>query len=241
MITAQDIREKTFEKATFGGYDMGEVDDFLEELAADLAASQKETGVLKGKMKVLVDKIEEYRSTEEAMQMALVSAQKVAKEIQDDAQAKADALVADAQGRADELLSAAQAKADGITGDLQAKRAAEEQRYDAAKTASASYIEKMLMVCQKQNDFLTALKDMEMPAGGAVVTPAPAEKKAFPQPVFDDAPQAEAEPEPEYVRDFENAALSDGTAAPQEPLPDEAAGIPEADDAVDEPTRMFRF
>ncbi|MBE6968857.1 MAG: DivIVA domain-containing protein, partial [Ruminococcaceae bacterium] len=25
MITAQDIREKTFEKATFGGYDMGEV------------------------------------------------------------------------------------------------------------------------------------------------------------------------------------------------------------------------
>jgi len=31
MITAQDIREKTFEKAVFGGYDMGTIDAFLEE------------------------------------------------------------------------------------------------------------------------------------------------------------------------------------------------------------------
>ena len=30
MISAQDIREKTFEKSTFGGYAMSEVDDFLD-------------------------------------------------------------------------------------------------------------------------------------------------------------------------------------------------------------------
>ena len=35
MITAQDIREKTFEKSRIGGYDMAAVDDFLEELADD--------------------------------------------------------------------------------------------------------------------------------------------------------------------------------------------------------------
>ena len=29
MITAQDIRERTFEKARFNGYDMADVDDFL--------------------------------------------------------------------------------------------------------------------------------------------------------------------------------------------------------------------
>ena len=40
MITAQDIREKTFEKSTFGGYAMNEVDDFLDELAGDLAAAE---------------------------------------------------------------------------------------------------------------------------------------------------------------------------------------------------------
>ena len=62
MITAQDIREKTFEKSRMNGYDMASVDDFLEELAEDIGASQKENAVLKSKMKVLVDKIEEYRA-----------------------------------------------------------------------------------------------------------------------------------------------------------------------------------
>ena len=75
MITAQDIREKTFEKSTFGGYAMGEVDDFLDALAGDVAAAQKENATLRGKMKVLVDKIEEYRESEDAMRLALVSAQ----------------------------------------------------------------------------------------------------------------------------------------------------------------------
>ena len=70
MITAQDIREKTFNKARLSGYDMSEVDDFLEEIAEDITAAQKENAVLKSKMKVLVDKIEEYRSNEEALNMA---------------------------------------------------------------------------------------------------------------------------------------------------------------------------
>ena len=78
MITAQDIREKTFEKSRMNGYDMASVDDFLEELAEDISASQKETAVLKSKMKVLVDKIEEYRANEEALNLAILSAQKLA-------------------------------------------------------------------------------------------------------------------------------------------------------------------
>ena len=57
MITAQDIREKTFEKSRMNGYDMSSVDDFLEELAEDVSSAQKENAVLKSKMKVLVDKI----------------------------------------------------------------------------------------------------------------------------------------------------------------------------------------
>ena len=31
MITAQDIREKGFEKSRIGGYDMAAVDEFLED------------------------------------------------------------------------------------------------------------------------------------------------------------------------------------------------------------------
>lgn len=99
MITAQDIREKTFEKAKFGGYDMASVDDFLEELADDITSSQKENAVLKSKMKVLVDKIEEYRANEEALNMAILSAQKLAVQIETDARQRASAMLAEATGR----------------------------------------------------------------------------------------------------------------------------------------------
>ena len=133
MITAQDIREKTFEKATFGGYDMGEVDDFLEELAADSAATQKELGVLNAKMKVLADKIREYQSTEEAMRMALVSAQTLAKNVEAEAQLKADAVLAEAQTQADAILAEARAKAEEICGDVIHKRETEENRLASAK------------------------------------------------------------------------------------------------------------
>ena len=64
MLTPQNFREKTFEKALFGGYDMAAVDDFLDEAANDYAAVAKENMVLKSKMKVLVEKIEEYSKLE---------------------------------------------------------------------------------------------------------------------------------------------------------------------------------
>ena len=74
MLTPQNIQEQEFNKAVFGGYDMGAVDDFLETVSADYTALYKENAVLKGKLKVLVDKVEEYRSTEDSMRMALLTA-----------------------------------------------------------------------------------------------------------------------------------------------------------------------
>ncbi len=134
MITAQDIREKCFEKARIGGYAMDEVDDFLDELANDAAASQKEIATLNAKMKYLADKIREYQGSEEAMNMALVSAQKLAKNIEEDARAKAEALVAaSAQKEADDILAAAKAESDRTIGAIEANRKAEELRYEGAR------------------------------------------------------------------------------------------------------------
>ena len=99
-MTPQDIREKIFEKAVFGGYDMGSVDDFMEEMASELEAAQRESATLKAKMKVLVDKIEEYRASEDAMRMTLLSAQKLSSQIEAEARARADKVVAEAQAAA---------------------------------------------------------------------------------------------------------------------------------------------
>ena len=188
MITAQDIREKCFEKARIGGYAMDEVDDFLDELANDAAASQKEIATLNAKMKYLADKIREYQGSEEAMNMALVSAQKLAKNIEEDARAKAEALVASAQKEADEIVAAAKAESDRTVGEIESKRKAEELRYQKARAAAAEYIQKVRMLLDREQTFLATLADADLT--GAVVTPAPAAKKAIAAP----AEEVEAAP-----------------------------------------------
>ena len=143
MITAQDIREKTFEKSRMNGYDMASVDDFLEELAEDIGASQKENAVLKSKMKVLVDKIEEYRANEEALNMAILSAQKLAVQIESEARQRAAAMIEDAER---------QVKAK--VGSIQEQTAAEERRLADAQTAAKIFLDKAKDLC---NEHLTRL------------------------------------------------------------------------------------
>lgn len=139
MITAQDIREKTFEKARIGGYDMASVDDFLEELADDITASQKENAVLKSKMKVLVDKIEEYRANEEALNMAVLSAQKLAVQIENEARTRAANMLADAEK---------QVKA--TVGSIEERAQAEEKRLENAKAATALFLDNIRKMCTTQ-------------------------------------------------------------------------------------------
>ena len=129
MITAQDIREKTFDVVRREGYDADLVDAFLDELANEVEAAQKENAVLKSKMKVLVDKIEEYRGSEEAAQRALMSAQKLAIQIESDARSRAANLVADAERQAESRI-----------GSISQSVKEEENRLNAAKAATSKFI-----------------------------------------------------------------------------------------------------
>ena len=65
MLTPQEVSNHAFAKAVMGGYNMAMVDEFLDELTDDYTSLYKENAALKAKMKVLVDKVEEYRSTED--------------------------------------------------------------------------------------------------------------------------------------------------------------------------------
>lgn len=168
MITVQDIKEKTFEKAVFGGYDMASVDTFLEEISADLALLLKENATLKGKMKVLVDKVEEYRSNEDAIRMAVISAQRLGNMIEAEAKDKAAAIVADAEKDALRVAQNARAEAD-----------LEKSRLEEAKKASAQFVENMELLCNRQLSFLKNVSAMDFmqerrAAAAAVPTAAPA-------------------------------------------------------------------
>ena len=96
MFTPQQIDQISFGKATFGGYDMQDVDEFLEPLTEDYVTLYKENALLKSKMRVLVGKLEEYRKNEASMKDAIVNAQKTC-----------DKMVRDAEVKAAQMLSSA--------------------------------------------------------------------------------------------------------------------------------------
>lgn len=150
-MTPQDIREKTFEKAVFGGYDMAAVDECLEEIYEDYSTLQKENATLKAKLKVLASKIEEYRESEDAMRMALLSAQKMGVQIESEAKTKSERMVAEAE-----------AKSAKLTRDAQLEVANEEARLVEAKRTSAQFLDNMRLLCQKQLDFLDHLGEMKI-------------------------------------------------------------------------------
>ena len=149
MITSQDIRAKGFEKAVFGGYDAASVDQYLENVARTMDDMAREISTLKSKMKILANKVEEYRSTEEAMRLALVSAQQLAAQIEADAKEKAQAIVDDATSQSLEILT-----------DLKKQIASEDAKLDAAKASYATFMAEAREMCQRQLRFLEELPVM---------------------------------------------------------------------------------
>ncbi len=215
MITPQDIREKAFEKAMFGGYDMAGIDEFLEELANEVAALQKENAVLKAKMKVLVEKMDEYRKSEEALNGAVMSAQRLGVMIESEAKEKAAAIIAEAEAEAFEITSAATEKV-----------AAEEKRLATAKAASAKFIEGMNAICAKQTAFLAKIGEADFVKSALASAP-----KAAPA-----APAAAPVEMHETVKSIEETVNKVADVPEQTIVPDIAAPQPAFDAA---PTRAF--
>lgn len=233
-MTPQDIREKTFEKAMFGGYDMAAVQNYQEEVATELANAQKEIAVLKGKMKVLVDKIEEYRASEDAMRLAILSAQKVGKQIEDDAQA-----------RADKILSEAKNTSDRILGGLQHETANEEAKLLNAKTSCAKFLEDVRNLCLTQLEYLDGVAGSK-----AASAPRAADRPTASTAPAEPAPAAPAEPVPAAQPEAPAAgqpvqaepvyAAETVSAAPVEAQPVEADDAA-ADSAADDATQLYHF
>ncbi len=132
MLTPQTIQDKKFERAVFGGYDMSQVDVFLDEVLADYTALYKENATLKAKMKVVVDKLEEYRSVDEEVRKTLYTAKMSAKDT-----------VSAAQAEADKILSQARSEAQQRFGDIEKETEDHEIRLERAKAATREYVAKI--------------------------------------------------------------------------------------------------
>jgi len=96
------IMDKTFTEA-MRGYKKEEVEEYLGDVARELAQLQKENADLEKKLQVCADKIREYREDEEALKDALLGAQKAGNAIIAECREKAEGIVREAEEKAEEL------------------------------------------------------------------------------------------------------------------------------------------
>ncbi len=152
MLTPQEISERTFIKAVFGGYDMAGVDEFFEVVVSDYAALYKENAVLKSKLKVLAKTVEEYRSVDDAMRRALLNAQKMGADQIDDAKRQSE-----------EIVLQARAEAEGHLERVKRETAAETARLERAKDETSRYISAAVRILTDGISLLETLP-AELPA-----------------------------------------------------------------------------
>ena len=152
MFTPQQIEQISFSRATFGGYDMQAVDEFLEPLTEDYITLYKENALLKSKMRVLVGKLEEYRANEASMKAAIIDAQKTC-----------DAMVKDAEAKCTQMLNEANVQAAENARNADVLIAAEEERVEKARRAAADEISKLEDELRGFLETLALIREGNMP------------------------------------------------------------------------------
>ena len=167
MLTPQEVSTHAFTKAMMGGYNMAMVDEFLDELTDDYTALYKENAALKAKMKVLVEKVEEYRATEDSMRATLLTAQRMA-----------DSIVREAETKRDEMMAQAQDAARDKIQQYREEIAQCEERLNQGRLELARFVAESRAVCEKQLAFLGQLPDMQVTPVAAAAAAAAAEADA---------------------------------------------------------------
>lgn len=205
MMTPQEVASHAFAKATFGGYNMAMVDEFLDALTEDYTALYNDNAILKNKLKVLSDSIEEYRATDNAMRKTLLAAQQLAETMVSEAEQKRSSLVHDAEAAASARIE-----------ELRSEIAAEEYRLKLAQEATAAYVKKLQNMHESEISLLEGLSQLVPPTVEVKDDPAD-EIVANIVRIYDDAP-VQAEPD---VVEEEVAAIEEEKEASDAPAYEE--------------------
>lgn len=195
MLTPETIASRRFDKQ-MGGYKQDEVEEFLQQVAAEYAQLLSEKEELEGKIEVLAEKVEQYREDEDSLRSALIGAQKLG-----------DSVIRESKAKADQTLREARAKADQILENAQKSIEREQLALIKMQKEVTKFKNRLLTLYRQHLEMISALpeydEEPEKPAPAPEPEhqqPAPRQEEPAPQPEPAPAPQpvekaAESEPE----------------------------------------------
>lgn len=198
MLTPETIASRRFDKQ-MGGYKQDEVEEFLQQVAAEYAQLLSEKEELEGKIEVLAEKVEQYREDEDSLRSALIGAQKLG-----------DSVIRESKAKADQTLREARAKADQILENAQKSIEREQLALIKMQKEVTKFKNRLLTLYRQHLEMISALpeydEEPEKPAPAPEPEhqqPAPRQEEPAPQPEPEPAPQPvekAAEPEPERTK-----------------------------------------
>lgn len=139
MLKPEQIVNAKFTPVSKGTYSAEEVDAFLKTVASEYEKSLAEKAELIKKISILADKIESYRSDEEAIKLALLDAHKMAESVSKTAKNKADETVAEAETKSKAIVDGANRQSAQLIDEA---RTQARDIVDNAKNAVASLTER---------------------------------------------------------------------------------------------------
>jgi cell division initiation protein len=120
-ITPIDMRQAKF-SATMRGFDKADVTTFLEEAADAFEHALRENERLRQEIVRLEASLNQFRELEGSLKSTLMSAQKVADDMRENAVQEAARLVREAEGRAELLMQRTQARTEDIEREIDGLR-----------------------------------------------------------------------------------------------------------------------
>ena len=141
MLKPMDIHNKEF-KRVMRGYDVEEVDEFLDEIIVDFEKMQRELDVLKTQICNYSENMNNYREKELSLNNVMLSAQRFADQLTVDAERKAAEIIANAEREAEKIVGSTQEKYNQVLADY----AILANRYNDAKETLRDYFRTQLTI-----------------------------------------------------------------------------------------------
>ena len=161
MITPLDIENKKFSKQTMSGYNVEEVDEFLDQVMQDYESNYKEVVSLKNKVDELNNALNHYKTIEATLQNTLVMAQSTAEEVKNVAKQQAEQVIADAQKEADTIIRNAKESASKGLDEIEQQTRAKEQQFSEVKQQFDIYRAKMESLLVSQSEIIKQINQDE--------------------------------------------------------------------------------
>ncbi|MCS7028660.1 MAG: DivIVA domain-containing protein [Bacteroidia bacterium] len=161
MISPLDIRQQTFNKASFGGYDKDEVRAFLYNLSLEWEKLQEENRQLKVNIAKLTQELSTLKEVEQALRDTLMQAKTTAQQTLENAEKQAILHIQEAKITAERIIARANEEEKKIQADLRKKIKEVEREYNEILSRRDDIIEQLRAFLAIQTERLKAFERNE--------------------------------------------------------------------------------